>query len=265
MTLALCWLTKQFIVIVADRRLTNSSTGRPTTDHAVKIVQYGTHASFAFSGVGAIDNLRTDRWLAKTLASFGSGMSSVSFPDAAGTLAERATQWFKSQRLTNYWHAFLGAGQLPDGEAGLVIISNAVVPPSPLRTGGLDYRFRASGTRPNFVVHAFRARKGPILFPVGQYNKSIEAIFQVHYRFARQRRTCEKIREALQDAVKEVASSNRFVSRDVIFTEFTGAISRSGTGFIGQVQTHQDTWFVSGEYILVGENSTHYKDLGWPE
>ena len=60
-------MTADFVVMVADRRLTYSETGKVFTDHENKVVVLAEEMILGYTGLGDLGGMPTDRWVTEAL------------------------------------------------------------------------------------------------------------------------------------------------------------------------------------------------------
>ena len=148
MTLVLSAASNEAIVMVADRRLTHSLTGCVCDEKQNKLVVYGNHFVFAFSGLAQIEGENVDQWLGRGLR------ANANFEAAVDGIARRATEIFaKLPRWLPKRQAFVGLGWAKVRENSLgplwICVSNAWDPATE------DWLATA---RPTFTVTARRMR-----------------------------------------------------------------------------------------------------------
>jgi len=125
LTLILSLASQDFVIQVADRRLTNKVGGRTSQDDN-KVVLFCNQMAFAYTGLAEIGNTKTDKWLVTELGK----LQSRSLSDAILAIRDLSTEAFRKIRLPQDWkrHAFVGAGFIENGTGGfnscLVRISN---------------------------------------------------------------------------------------------------------------------------------------------
>jgi len=132
MTLILSCVTEDYAIQVSDRRLSKMDirTGkiRNVEDNENKAVMLGTSMVFSYTGLGEIEGIRTDLWLARLIYSIPRGKS---FNDIVETIRNKATECFKNipwpQKIKR--HAFVGAGWTRESKDAplsptIVLISN---------------------------------------------------------------------------------------------------------------------------------------------
>jgi len=105
MTLILSVVTRNYVVQVSDRRLTDANTGRPLDESANKAVVFCGHFVFGYTGLAQIDSLKTDMWLAERLLAKGpSAQANLEF------VRDEATRSFQSVPRIYRKHAFIAVG-----------------------------------------------------------------------------------------------------------------------------------------------------------
>jgi len=127
MTQVLAVLTKNYVLVASDRRLTFLKNGAPPTvahDNTCKLVSLCGVWGIAYTGLAQLDGRPTHEWIAWELAEKGCG----SPYKAAQILAERATAAVRATKLTIEqtfliagWARFENGSLLPH----FVIVSNA--------------------------------------------------------------------------------------------------------------------------------------------
>jgi hypothetical protein len=94
MTLILSMLRPSYVVQVADRRLTYAD-GRVADDNSIKSVFFSNQLVFSFTGLAALNGIKTDIWLVNELSS----LPTSSIEAAAEHIAIRATELFLKLRI----------------------------------------------------------------------------------------------------------------------------------------------------------------------
>jgi hypothetical protein len=121
MTIILGLLTKDYVALVADRRLCMSDSGRVLEDNCSKTVLWGQKAVIGYTGLAKIEGKPTNDWIASAIVASSS--------NAAETLRDRATMAFSKGWATriprgNRRMTFLVVAWMPDGSPILTAISN---------------------------------------------------------------------------------------------------------------------------------------------
>src|SRR4051812_18267002 len=107
MTLVIACITHDFVVLAADRRLTNSKTSEVMDTTTNKIIVISGVGIMGFTGLGRINGEYVDRWVCEALADIPAE------GDPLGAIRDSATEAFKRMpRLPSVVkrHAFFVAG-----------------------------------------------------------------------------------------------------------------------------------------------------------
>ena len=123
MTLVLGALTHDYVIQVADRRVTSALTGTLIEDRRNKVVVLCSAFAFSYCGLAEIGLQNTDTWLARRLNERSSGTEAIEH------VRESATNELRSCDALRRRHTFVGAGWARDGSDLLAVrctISNAL-------------------------------------------------------------------------------------------------------------------------------------------
>lgn len=125
MTLVLGCITESDAVMVSDRRLTDSRTGRPVEENRNKALILCGHFTLGYTGLADIEGMPTDQWLAEILVE-PSGSTPFQL------IAEKATEAFGRIKLDRRarMHSFLALGWAAfrrspsELQPGVIVVSN---------------------------------------------------------------------------------------------------------------------------------------------
>ena len=120
MTLILSVLTRDYVVQVSDRRLTDANTGVPLNEPANKAIVFCGHFVFGYTGLARIGSVRTDMWLAERLLAKGPSVQAN-----LENVRDEATRAFRSVPVQHKRHAFIGVGW-SHSKPALSVISNCI-------------------------------------------------------------------------------------------------------------------------------------------
>jgi hypothetical protein len=131
MTLVLGCITKDYVALASDRRLTwyepgSRRHGQPVTDNRNKTVVYCNHMHIGYTGLANIGRQRTDLWVADKLS------QAQTAQDAFETLTDEATRAFRPLRPDIRGHSFLAVGWISSPSSpdtllpAFILISNSL-------------------------------------------------------------------------------------------------------------------------------------------
>jgi hypothetical protein len=123
-TLIASCITHDFVIQVSDRRLVNAYTGKVREEEATKAVQFARHAIWGYTGLAALDGVKTDYWILERLDKSPRDTLERLAADAAGAVSRGGL----SRRLS--CHAFVGVGWMRPKQGPpiptLFVVSNSV-------------------------------------------------------------------------------------------------------------------------------------------
>jgi hypothetical protein len=228
MTLVLGCLTENFVVQVADRRMTDANTGKILYDDQNKGTQYETTMSFAYSGLGRLNGSPTDLWLANLLSGageLGDKLQQIKMSAAAAVANVRLPR--AKRALAFVGVGFVESPSYPGVRPVQVTISNA-----------LDSEARWIAPRDEFTTIGHIMPQGmpfALCHPIGASLKG-----RIKIDLKRKLRRCVThdtgpfpIAQHLACAIRKVAASDQRVGEDVVAMISPRRVANTGAALYG--------------------------------